>query len=552
MKWIKRGNHSNITEMFLDNMGVSSLDDINMWFKKSYSNNYKIKNLTEAVAFAKTFKNLPVRIIGDYDTDGVTGTTILYEGLTDYGFTNVSYRIPYRFSEGFGISETIIDEIDEGLIITCDNGIAGLDAIKKAKEKGLFVIILDHHKPVVIENKIVLPEADFIIDPNALENSADFNGYCGAGLAYKFICDLFDYDKTKTQKYLGLAAIGTVGDVMQLHEENYVIVRNGLKALAVPALCSTGLNALLSVFDLLKDIKASDISYRISPAINSASRMADNGATAAVELLSFNGSLSVAIQMATELKETNDRRKEIEHEAYEKLILLIERNNLENNCPLCIYLPDIHEGIIGILAGSLCEDYGVPALVFTNMKDKNGVTLYKGSARACGNYNVKDAFDKHSDLFLRYGGHESAAGMTILPSNFEKLSLVLQEDVKDFIFPDKTTIYYDIEVEPEQVSDTISKIKSFEPFGEGNPEPVVRINNFKPCLKYGKYRSIIGRTQSTVKLNSIHLDALGFNMAARFENIREDEPLNIIGRLSENTYKGITTPQILIKEFMVS
>ena len=552
MKWEKRGNNANVKEMFLNNMGVSSLDDINNWFKKSYANDYNINDLKESVQFSKRFLQKKVRIIGDYDVDGVTATTILYEGLKEFGFTDVSYRIPYRFSEGFGISTTIIDEIDEGLIITCDNGIAGIEAIKKAKEKGLSVIVIDHHEPVVIDKNIVLPDADYIIDPNAIKNSADFNGYCGAGLAYKFICELLGHDKKKTQKYLGLAAIGTVADVMNLHEENYVIVRNGLKALAVPALCSKGLNALLSVFDLLKDIKASDIAFRIGPAINSASRMEDKGATKAVELLTFNGSLQDALSMATELKKTNDRRKEVEKEAYEKAISIIEERGLSNLCPLVIHIPDAHEGVIGIVAGSLCEKYKVPTLAFTDVIDKNGVHLYKGSARTCGTYHIKNAFDRNAELFLKYGGHAEAGGMTILPSNFDKLTNALNKENHDFCLDDKDVIYYDIEVEPEQVQETIKQIKSFEPFGKGNPEPVVRINNFRPCLKYGNYRRILGEKQTTIKINSNHLDALGFGMASQFATVNEKSPLSIIGRLSENIYKGTVTPQIQIQDFMVS
>lgn len=244
---------------------------------------------TALLFLAKQFQNKKITVIGDYDADGVTGTSILTMGLKEYGFTNVSYRIPRRISEGFGISDSIIDEINEGLIITCDNGIAGLSAIKKAKEKGLSVIVIDHHSPVVIDDQTILPDADHIIDPHAIPGSADFNGYCGAGLAYKFICALFDGNKQITQKYLGLAAIGTVADVMQLREENYVLVRNGLKALTIPTLCTKGLQALLSVLNLYKDIKSSDIAYRIGPTINSASRMNDAGATSAVELLTYDG-----------------------------------------------------------------------------------------------------------------------------------------------------------------------------------------------------------------------------------------------------------------------
>lgn len=550
MEWIKRTDFNSPKDMILSNLGVKSTAELNEWFKKSYANQYKIKNLEEAVTLAKKFIHKKVRIIGDYDVDGTTATTILYRGLTEYGFTDVSYRIPLRFSEGFGINTSIIDEIDEGLIITCDNGIAGIEAIEKAKAKGLTVIIIDHHAPFVENGKIIYPDADIIIDPNAIPDSADFNGYCGAGLAYKFICELFEFDKRIRYKYLTLAALGTVADVMKLREENYVFVRDALKIMHNPAYNTVGLTALVNAFGLFSGVKADDISFRIGPAINAASRMKDDGAKDAVELLCFDGDIATANEMAEHLKEVNNQRKDVEASTTERALKIINEEKRENLCPLTVYIPDAHEGIIGIVAGKLCEQYQVPALVFTNIV-KNGEILYKGSARSCGDYNIKEAFDKHAGLFVNYGGHKEAAGMTIRPEKFDRLTAALNEDAKGIKMPDKNVRYYDFKIDEKDVKETIKLLEMFAPFGEGNPEPVFMID-FVPVIKYGKYRRFLGTTGSTVKINGKYLDAISFSKASEFKNIKEDAKLKILGKLSNNYYKGAAYPQIEIKEYLMN
>lgn len=549
MEWIKRNDYKTPEEMIFANLGVSSAQELNEWFRKSYSNKYNIKGLSEAVAFAKTFMNKKVTIVGDYDADGVTATSILYLGLREYGFTDVSYRIPLRFTEGFGISETIIDEIEEGLIITCDNGIAGIKAIKKAKDKGLFVIITDHHEPVIEKSEKVLPEADFIIDPNAISNSADFNGYCGAGLAYKFICELFGFDKAIRYKYLSLAAIGTVADIMQLKEENYVYVRDALKVMRNPSYTSTGLSALINVFHLEKGIKSDDIAFCLGPAINASSRMKDDGAKDAVELLTYNGPFEIALSMAEHMRDVNNQRKKVEAETYQKAISIIKNENRQNLCPLTLCIPSAREGIIGIIAGKLCEEYHVPVLVFTDI-EKNGTKLLKGSARSCEGYNIKQAFDKHADLFIKYGGHEGAAGMTISPENFEILTNELNSDAHGFALSDANKVYYDFRVMEQDVPSIIAILEKFAPFGEGNPEPLFCLD-IEPTIKFGSYRKILGENQTTIKIFGKTIDAISFTLAKEFESIDEKSKLSIIGKLENNYYQGRAYPQIKIQNYMV-
>lgn len=549
MKWKKRGNCTSLEQYFLKNMGVSSLDEINEWFRKSYANKYRIDGLNAAVTLAKKYLHKPVTIVGDYDTDGVTATSILFQGLKEYGFTDVSYRIPLRFSEGFGISPKIIDEIDEGLIITCDNGIAGLDAIKKAKRKGLAVIVTDHHEPVVEKGVPILPAADCIIDPNALSGSADFAGYCGAGLAYRFICTLFNNDKEHKKKYLPLAAIGTIGDVMQLREENYVFVRNGLKLLGDPLCCSEGLRALFSELGLKSPISSGEIAYKVAPSINAASRMYDKGASYAVQLLTCMDPLD-AVKKASWFVKNNERRKEAEKNAMCKAETIIEKNEMQKKCPIVLHIDDVPEGIIGIIAGRLCEKYMVPALVFTDVSQPEG-KIYKGSARSCGDYNIKEALDRYSHLFIHYGGHAGAAGMSILPDNFSSLSAALEKDTCNYHFPDPNVLQYDLDIQPEEIGGIICEISKYAPYGEGNEEPVFFLHGFQPCIRYGEYRKFIGKDASSVKLHGRNYDVLAFKMGERFKDISETTSLDIIGNLSVNEYKGNFTNQIQVIDFSI-
>ncbi len=412
-KWIKRGSEKLLKDVFLRNIGASSFDEINGWFKKSYADEYHIDRLKEAADLCMKFKDLHVTIIGDYDVDGTTATSTLLLGLRSLGFKHVSYRIPKRFSEGFGINNTIIDEIESGLVITCDNGIAQPEAIKRAKDKGLTVIILDHHEPLVVDGEIVYPQADIIIDPNAIMDSADYNGYCGCGLCYKFIKAL-GVSKQTLDKALSMVALATIADVMELREENYVFVKNGFKALLNPNITTSGIYALVCAFDLSRHITAKDIGFKLGPALNACSRMDDDGARNAVELLTFEGPFPLAIIKAESIITLNNDRKSLKKLGLEKAHKIIEDNCLYGDYPIVLRV-DVPEGIIGIIAGNICEEYNVPAIVVC--KTEEGIL--KGSARSCGDYNMKEHLDKVSHLLIRHGGHAGAAGLSLMQENFE-------------------------------------------------------------------------------------------------------------------------------------
>lgn len=544
MAWKKRGAEKTIEEVFLRNIGAKSLNDINMWFKKSYNHEYCVDMMKEAASFAKTFKDKRVTIVGDYDGDGVTSTAILYLGLKRAGFIDVRYRIPKRFSEGYGISSNIIDEIECGLVITCDNGISQIEAISKAKDKGLSVIIIDHHLPLVIDGNTTLPPADFIIDPNAIPDSADFNGYCGAGLSYKFIQEMLDYDNFH-YLLLGFACIGTITDVMELREENYVFVRNGLNKLTDARFCTSGLYALISACNLTKYIQASDIGFKIGPTLNAASRMSDEGAMEAVKLLTYNGPYPEAVRMAERLLSVNEDRKSAKKEALKRAHEVIDEECLYGEIPLVVYVPGISEGIIGIIAGNLCEEYNVPTIVLSDSEDG----CLKGSARSCGNYNIKDELDKCSSLLLKYGGHSGAAGLSLFPEKLAEFKNALQINSTGFSTEAGRDLYYDIEISANELPKVVESLHKFAPFGEGNEDIVFKVNNFSVVPRYGAYKKLLGADESIIKMYSADAVAIGFDMASRFDKIEQPKNLNLIGTLSVNYFNGSCDNQIEFVDF---
>ena len=561
MMWKKRGSYENLDEYYLGNLGVASYDDINNWFVKHYAHNYRIDRLDEAVELAKKYKDKAIRIIGDYDADGINSTSILYLGFKWAGYKNVKYRIPKRFSEGFGINETIIDEIideiDEGLIITCDNGLAQTKAIKKAKDHGFEVIILDHHLPETDCGLVIDSPADIVIDPSAYPDTADFSGYCGAGLCYKFAEILLDYDKTKTTKLLTLAAVGTVADVMEIREENYVIVRNGLKYMKNFQTTVPGLYAILSLAsentknkkDLLKYVTSTDIGFTIGPVINAASRMDDIGANYVIEILTYEGPYENILESVKNLYDVNNMRKELQTNAIETAKEVIEEKWDGKTAPLVLYLPGVHEGILGIIAGQIAESYRVPCFVLSDSEDPSKM---KGSARSYGDYNVKENMDNVSRYLFVYGGHTGAGGLTVEKKNFENFKKAIQEVSKDFVVGEEEEIqYYDIEINASQIPDTIKKLDSLEPFGEGNPRPVFCIKNFEMIRKFGNYKQIMGKDMSTVKLFSKNADAIGIHLAEGFKFLDEPKTLDFLGDVEDNRYKDNVTHQVKFIDYQM-
>ena len=550
MEWKKKDGCNTIKEIFMRNAGLENISQANDWFKKSYSEGYRIDGLERACKILKKFKDSTVTIVGDYDADGVTSTSILYLGLKEYGFKNVKCRIPRRFSEGFGINTAIIDSINEGVILTCDNGIAGIEAVRRAKEKGLTVIVSDHHQPVVEDGKTILPDADLIINPNAIENSSDFNGYCGAGIALRLIRKLLggkDY-----LKYVPLAAIGTIADVMELREENYVIVRDGLKmmsAMLQDEKDTSALKALLKLSGCSGDVSASEIAFKIAPALNAFSRLEDDGAEKAVNLLVYKGDSGKASKIAQTALEKNALRKALEAEGTESVFNAIREEGIQDNCPIVTYVPGLPEGVVGIIAAQVAEKFRKPALVFTDLPSDN--SCIKGSARSYGNYDVKREFDRCPQLFVQYGGHSGAAGMTIKRSDLYTLSDILNDNSQDYDPMDADdALLYDLEVNEKNLEEAIKEKERYAPYGEGNPEPVFKITGFIPVVRQGNCKKLIGGGKGT-KISGLKCDALSFKFNEkdeRFNKIIPGGKIDLLGSISFNRFNSSITPQIIFRD----
>lgn len=532
MKWIKRDSAcKTIQDVVLRNTpAFSRKNDV-----------YTVKEMNNAVAVLKQFiaNGRPIALVGDYDVDGICAASIIFLAITSLG-GNVKVRLPRRFSEGFGLSEKIVGEISEGLLITVDNGIAAIEAVQKAKDKGLTVIITDHH---LRSESGELPNADIIIDPNAVPDSADFTGYCGAGIAYKLAALLLGEGNALLPKLLSLAAIATVADVVPLVEENHSIVRNGLAAMLTEEGRTVGLGALLEVCQMDKFITAKDIAFKIAPIINASGRLHDDGANIPFALLTFEGSHDAAINMAQNINETNEQRKAIKTREMAVIHETIENELLEQEVPLCVYVPGLSEGLMGIYAGELVERYKVPSLVFTDSEDPD---IIKGSGRSCGGVHLKNLLDSCSDLLYKYGGHAEAAGVSVERNNFEAMKNRLMKCIGSVPKVNDNILYYDLDITVDKIQDAIREMERFAPYGEGNPEIVFRLLNFDLAERFGSCYKTMGSNGNSIRLFGKDVVAVGFGMTERYIAINKPQKVNLVGTLSLNYYQGKTNVQIEI------
>lgn len=434
-------------------------------------------DMEKAVSFviSKINEDAAVRIIGDYDIDGICAAYILLRGLKSCG-ARVDTVIPHRIKDGYGLNDNLIKEAyDDGIdtIITCDNGIAAASQIKYAKELGLSVIVTDHHEvPYEImddgSKKELLPDADAVIDPKQERCQYPFKGICGAVVAYKFVQVLTEeYGggwEEMLKELMEFAAFATVGDVMELIDENRILVRYGLERIAHTR--NPGLKALIEVSGLKgRELSAYHIGFVLGPCLNATGRL-DTAAKALQMLTSEDFAQAVAI--ASELKELNDSRKEMTRKGAEQAAELIENGPFKEDKVLVVYLEDCHESLAGIIAGRLKEKYHKPVFVLT--KGEEGI---KGSGRSIESYNMYEQMSLCKSLFTKYGGHKMAAGLSMPAENIEEFrkSLNMNCNLTDEDFTEKVLI--DVPMPLSYISmDLIRQLKRLEPFGNGNPKPV--------------------------------------------------------------------------------
>ena len=512
-----------------------------------------MKDIKKAVDILekKIQQQVKIRIIGDYDIDGVTSTYILLKGLTRIG-ANVDTYIPDRVADGYGIHEHLIDRAESDkidTIVTCDNGIAACAEIQMAKEKGMTVIVTDHHEiPYREENgerRVILPPADAILNPKQCDCLYPNKNLCGAVVAFKYITALyerFNIQKKELEDYYELVAIATVGDVMDLQGENRILVKEGLRRL--PNTKNKGLQELIRANNLEDSkITAYHIGFVLGPCINASGRLD----TAARSLALLNApTKEEAAKLAGDLTALNQSRKALTEKGKEEAIQLIETTELKNDRVLVVYLPECHESLAGIIAGRLREKYHKPAFVLTR-----GEKCAKGSGRSIESYSMYDELVKCADLMVQFGGHPMAAGLSIEEENIEKFREQLNQNCTLTEEDLRPKIVIDVAMPISYITkELVEQISLLEPFGKGNVKPIFAQKGLRVLDS-----NIIGKNKNVVKLKLLDpqgaiIEGIYFGEADDFMNfIRERDSISVTYYPEINRFRGRESLQIIIQNY---
>jgi single-stranded-DNA-specific exonuclease len=505
---------------------------------------YKVTNLDQAAALIQkaVAEHRHIHVVADYDCDGVMSGCNLYLILSEMG-ADFTIRFPKKMSEGYGISEKIVDEIPNGsLVITIDNGIAAIEAIDLANSRDMEVIVLDHHQ---IRGDGLLPNAACIVDPHIYKEETEFEHYCGAGIGHMLAKELHLSEEVVNQTMV-LAAIATIQDVVPLIDNNRNIVKHGLQMLNAKQVDLPGIYSLCGALKLIPtvDVKSciteEDIAFQIGPCVNAAGRMLDDGACIAFEhLIHYDIYGEDGIR---ELVEWNKKRKE--ETVKQQNILDIAADAVLSKSPkttcMVLYAPGLHEGIIGINAAKVVEKYNMPAIVLTDSEDGH----LKGSARSVEGINMKEALDAVSEFVFKYGGHAGAAGLTVEKDKLPDFIKAINKFVPKASV-NTNTWKYDMEISEREVSVAYSAIRQYAPYGEGFPAPVVRVNGYNLVKQYGEFYSYIG--ENGVRLHGANSEAISFTMKEKFKNLGTPLNLNIVGTLGYSRFTK--KPQVMINDF---
>lgn len=544
---------SPVTARIIRNRDVVGMESMDKYLKgglKDLYSPYLLKDmeLTVTILKEKVREKKRIRIVGDYDIDGVCSTYLLYRALNEIG-AYADYEIPDRIKDGYGINESIIRQAaEDGIdtILTCDNGIAATTQIALAKELGLTVLITDHHDIRKEDGVEILPPADAIINPKQMDCSYPYPEICGGLVAYKLVQALYEAYSIPQEKWMEMlefAAIATVGDVMKLQDENRIIVKEGLKRMGQTK--SLGLKKLIEKNNLDENgVTAYQIGFVIGPCLNAGGRL--HTAKLALSLL-LSESEEEADRMAQELKDLNDQRKTMTKQGTEKAIEQVESYH-QNDKVLVVYLPDCHESLAGIIAGRLREQYQKPAFVLTDAEE--GV---KGSGRSIEAYHMFDALVEVKDLLEKFGGHPLAAGLSLKRENVEPLRDRLNELAKleedDFV----RKIWIDVPMPLEYINEPfIEELDLLEPFGQGNEKPLFA----QKGLSIRSVR-VLGKNRNVVKFSlasgqGMPMDGLLFANGDSFlEELLDSRKIDVIYYPTVNEYNGNKSLQIVIKNYKI-
>lgn len=535
-----RFNIDPVTARIIRNRDVTDMENVDMYLNGTLDRLHDpmmMKDMDEAVSvIASSIRdNKHIRIIGDYDIDGICSIYILFKGLKICG-ADVDYEVPDRITDGYGINENLIKQAYEAgveVIITCDNGIAAASQIDYANELGMTVVITDHHDVPYEETdngrRYIIPKAAAVVDPKQNDCRYPFKMLCGAGIAYKFIdCMVkeFQTGDSVMPELLQFAAIATVGDIVDLLDENRIIVKEGLKLIANTG--NYGLNALMAVTGVSREsINAYHIGFVLGPCLNASGRL--DSAKRALKML-VTDDKAEAERHAGELKDLNEERKKLTSEAVDKAVDMVENSSLKYDRVLVIFLPDCHESIAGIVAGRIREKYYKPVIVLTR-----GEQEAKGSARSIESYNMFEKLSECKDLFTRFGGHPMAAGLSLPEENIPEFRRRINEHCNLSEEDLTETVWIDVPMPLEYINEKlILELGGLEPFGKANPKPVfadknISIRNIRAIGKDKRY------TRMTIAKDSgIVIDAVGFFPCTELETV-----YNKNGRISCTYYPEI-------------
>ena len=567
-KWMiysKKADFQKIAEKFgidpviarlIRNRDVQDMEDIRFYLHgtlKELPSPWKMKDIDKAVEILKKkiTQKKRIRIIGDYDIDGVTATCILLKGLSRLG-ADVDTYIPDRVKDGYGMHEQLIDKALEDrvdTILTCDNGIAAAEEIAYARKEGITVIITDHHDVPFRDTENgrmwIIPEADAVINPKQSDCPYPNKNICGAVVAWKLIWALYEasgIEKNEIWDFLEFAAIATVGDVMDLQGENRIIVKEGLKKLSNTSY--KGLKALIRVNNLEgAEITAYHVGFVLGPCINASGRL--DTAARALELLCADN-LEMAMKLADDLYDLNQSRKAMTEQGKEQAIQTIENSQMNEDRVLVVYLPECHESLAGIIAGRIREVYNKPVFVLT--KSSEGV---KGSGRSVEAYSMYEELVKCRDLLTQFGGHPMAAGLSMEEKNVEAFRRRLNENctlTEQELIP---KIMIDVPMPISYLTKQLTEqLKVLEPFGKGNTKPLFAQKNLRAMGI-----RILGRNRNVAKMilmdeHGNKIDAVYFGEASEFVTfVQTHETISVTYYPEINVYQGRETLQIVIKNY---
>lgn len=534
-KWILRNRNVNVSEFsslrvsdkvlkILVNRDIKTFDELSSYIYPDHTHlndGFRMKDLSLVLNMLISLKESceKIRIVGDYDVDGIISVYILYKTFKDVGL-NVDFVIPDRVKDGYGINKSIVEEAkgdNVNTIITCDNGIAAIDVVKYAKELGLNVIITDHHD-IQINKKdngsfeCVLPPADAILNPKQEDCMYEFKKLCGAGVCFKLCSELYRKFGLvhKIDELYEFVAIATVCDVVDLEGENRFIVKKGIEKINNTS--NIGLSALIDVNSLERgNILSYEIGYVIGPCLNALGRL--ESATKGLDIL-LSDDEERAYKLALEIKDLNDKRKTMTSEGLSDCIKIIEENNYDSGNFIVVYNDDIHESIAGIIAGRIKEEYYKPTIVLTN-----GDSCCKGSARSIEGINIFEFLSDNKDLFIAFGGHPMAAGLSLQRENIDVLRDNLNSSNKVNKDNYINTVYVDMFCPIQSIDyDFVRDLSLLEPFGKSNSKPILGDKGLRLCSlrRIGKNKDYI--SMKIISRDNKIYDFVFFGDAEDFDN----------------------------------